>query len=64
MNRELDAPVGTFESAQLHQLRMALKSTYAQRLQDLQDMLDFNAQAEAKNPCLRWIAQRLRQFRG
>ena len=63
MNRELDAPMGSFESAQLHQLRMALKSTYAQRLQDLQDMLDFNAEAEARNPRLRWIANRLRQFR-
>lgn len=61
MNRKLDTPIGGFESAQLHQLRMALKSTYAQRLQDLQDMLDFNAEAEARNPRLRWIAQRLRR---
>jgi hypothetical protein len=40
---------------------MALKSTYAQRLQDLQDMLDFNAVAEARNPRLRWAAARLRR---
>src|SRR5688572_8082213 len=32
---------------------MALKSTYAQRLQDLQEMIDFNAEAEARNPRLR-----------
>jgi hypothetical protein len=38
---------------------MALKSTYAQRLQDLQDMLDFNAEAEARNPQLRAAVQRL-----
>ena len=52
-----------FEAAELHQLRMVLKSTYAQRLQDLQDMLDFNAEAEARNPRLRWAAARLRQPR-
>jgi hypothetical protein len=39
---------------------MALKSTYVQRLQDLQDMLDFNAEAEARNPRLRWVAEQLR----
>ncbi len=44
---------------QQNQLRMALKSTYAQRLQDLQDMLDFNAEAEARNPRLRRIADRM-----
>jgi hypothetical protein len=57
----LEAPTGSFEAAQLYQLRMALKSTYAQRLQDLQDMLDFNAEAEAHNPRLRWVAARLRR---
>ena len=61
MNRELEAPTGSFEAAELYQLRMALKSTYAQRLQDLQDMLDFNAEAEARNPRLRWAAARLRR---
>jgi hypothetical protein len=60
MNRELEPPAGSFEAAALYQLRMALKSTYAQRLQDLQDMLDFNAEAEARNPRLRWTAARLR----
>jgi hypothetical protein len=61
MNRELEPPAGSFEAAELYQLRMALKSTYAQRLQDLQDMLDFNAEAEARNPRLRWAAARLRR---
>jgi hypothetical protein len=61
MNRKREPPAGSFEAAELYQLRMALKSTYAQRLQDLQDMLDFNAEAEARNPRLRWAAARLRQ---
>jgi hypothetical protein len=52
---------GSFVAAELYQLRMALKSSYAQRLQDLQDMLDFDAEAEARNPRLRWAAARLRQ---
>lgn len=61
MTRELEPPAGSFEAAEWHQLRMVLKSTYAQRLQDLQDMLDFNAEAEARNPRLRWAAAQLRQ---
>jgi hypothetical protein len=60
MNREPEPPAGSFEAAELHRLRMALKSTYVQRLQDLQDMMDFNAEAEARNPRLRWAAERLR----
>jgi hypothetical protein len=58
---DLEPSAGSFEAAELHRLRMALKSTYAQRLQDLQDMLDFNAEAEAGNPRLRWVATRLRR---
>jgi hypothetical protein len=61
MNRELEPPAGSFEAAELYRLRVALKSTYAQRLQDLQDMLDFNAEAEARNPRLRWAAAQLRR---
>lgn len=53
-------PVGSFEAAEEFQLRMALKSTYAQRLQDLQEMLDFNAEAEARNPSLREAVKRLK----
>jgi hypothetical protein len=52
--------VGSFEDTEDFQLRMALKSTHAQRLQDLQDLLTFNREAEARNPRLRWIAERLR----
>ena len=51
---------GTFEEAELFQLRMALKSTPEQRLQDLQDMIDFNREAEASNPGLRELAEKLR----
>jgi hypothetical protein len=63
MNGKLEPPAGSFEAAELHRLRMALKSTHAERLQDLQDMLDFNAEAEARNPRLRWAAAQLRQPR-
>jgi hypothetical protein len=61
MNHELDPATGSFEAAAMNRRRMALKSTYAQRLQDLQDMVDFNAAAEAANPRLRWISARLRR---
>jgi hypothetical protein len=61
MSRELVPPAGSFEAAELSRLRMALKSSYEQRLQDLQDMLDFNAEAEARNPRLRWVAEQLRR---
>ena len=58
---KLEPPAGSFEAAELNLLRMALKSTYGQRLQDLQDMLDFNAEAEARNPRLGRIAAQLRR---
>ena len=58
---EFDPPAGTCEAAEMNRLRAALKSTYEQRLEDLQDMLDFNAAAEAENPRLRWIAALLRR---
>jgi hypothetical protein len=61
MNRELDPADGSFEAAEMHRLRMALRSSYTERLQDLQDMLDFSTAAEAANPRLRWIAAQLRQ---
>ena len=56
-----EPPDGSFKAAELFQLRMALKSTHAQRLQDLQDMLDFNTEAEARNPRLHWAVERLRR---
>jgi hypothetical protein len=59
MNVPRGSEAGGFEAAELFQLRMALESTYEQRLQDLQDMLDFNAEAEARNPRLRWAVEQL-----
>jgi hypothetical protein len=56
-------PDGSFEAASLWQLRMALRLSYAQRLQDLQDMIDFNAAAEASNPRLRAAVRRLARHR-
>ena len=52
--------IGSFEEAQLFRLRVGLELTPAQRLRDLQEMIKFNAEAEARNPGLRWIAEQLR----
>lgn len=60
MKEKPEPLTGSFEDAELFQLRMALKSTYEQRLQDLQDMIDFNAEVEASNPGLREISEKLR----
>jgi hypothetical protein len=49
---------GSRERALTAKLRVP---TFAQRLQNLQDMLDFNAEAEARNPRLRWAAAQLRR---
>jgi hypothetical protein len=54
-------PVGSFEEAELFRLHLALELTPAQRLQDLQDMIDFNAEAEANNPQLQRVVERLRR---
>jgi len=61
MSSAEEPPEGSFAAAALWQLRMALKSTPAQRLQDLQDMIDFNAAAEAANPRLRLAVKHLSQ---
>ncbi len=53
--------IGSFDEAVLFRLRTALTLTYTQRLKDLQDMLDFNAEAEARNPRLRARAEQLRR---
>jgi hypothetical protein len=55
-----DLEIGSFEEAEIFRLRQALALTPMQRLQDLEDMLQFNAEAEARNPGLRWAAERLR----
>jgi hypothetical protein len=52
--------IGSFEEAEMFRLRQGLALTPAQRLQDLEDMLQFNAEAEQRNPALRWAAERLR----
>jgi hypothetical protein len=52
--------IGSFEEAQLFRLREGVSLTPAQRLRDLQAMIDFNAEAEARNPQLRWVVEQLR----
>lgn len=60
MKSKLELPEGSFEDAELFRLQIGLKATYAERLQDLEDMLDFNAEAEARNPRLRQAVEMLR----
>ena len=62
MKLNAEPSVESFDGAALFQLRLALKSTYAERLQDLQDMLEFNADAEARNPGLRRAVERLQAY--
>ncbi|MEO8314122.1 MAG: hypothetical protein ABI645_04935 [Pseudomonadota bacterium] len=57
MNRNAEPTPGSFQAAEIFQLKLALKASPAQRLQDLQDMIDFNQRAETANPHLRDIAQ-------
>lgn len=52
-------PPGSFAAAELFQLKLALKATPAQRLQDLQDMIDFNSRAQELNPRLREVLRKL-----
>jgi hypothetical protein len=61
VNTRTEPPVGSFEEAELFRLRTALATTYAQKLKELEDMLAFNAEVEARNPHLRWIAEQLRR---
>lgn len=42
--------IGTFEEAVQFRLKMQLKSTPAERLQDLEDMWDFTTAVWEKNP--------------
>lgn len=50
-----------FAEAQRFRLQLSLRATPAERLRDLESMLEFSQQAQALNPRLRWIAERLRQ---
>jgi len=54
--------VGTFEEARWFHLRQGLALTAVERLRDLEIMRRFNADAEARNPALRWAAERLRNL--
>jgi hypothetical protein len=59
MKKRAEPNPGSFQAAEIFQLKLALKASAAQRLQDLQDMIDFNQRAETANPGLREIAQKL-----
>ncbi|MBS0611971.1 MAG: hypothetical protein JSS24_02215 [Proteobacteria bacterium] len=62
MNRQVspDPVIGSFAEAAIFQLRLALALTPLQRLQDLESMIQFNADAEARNPAIKWAAAQLR----
>ena len=49
-----------FREAERFRLRRSLRATPAERLRDLEEMLEFAARAEALNPRLKSIAERLR----
>ena len=53
-------PGEAFLDAERFRLRLSLQLSPAERLRDLEAMLQFNEAAEARNPRLRWIAERLR----
>ena len=55
------ARIGSFAEAELFRLREGLALTPAQRLRDLQGIIQFNAEAEARNPRLRWVIEQLRR---
>jgi hypothetical protein len=50
-----------FRDAARFRLRLSLRATPAERLQDLDAMVEFAANAEALNPHLQLIARRLRE---
>lgn len=52
-----------FKDAQRFRLWLSLRATPADRLRDLEEMLDFSRRAEELNPRLRSIAERLRAIR-
>jgi hypothetical protein len=57
-----DMDVG-FAEARRFQLGLGLALTPAERLRELEAMLDFNDMVEARNPSIRWVAERLRTWR-
>lgn len=62
MNRQVspDPVIGSFAEAEIFQLRLGLALTPVQRLEDLESMIQFNADAEARNPAIKWAAAKLR----
>jgi hypothetical protein len=52
-----------FREAQRFRLTLSLRATPAERLRDLEGMIEFAAMAEATNPRLRMVAERLRSRR-
>lgn len=56
-------PVGSFAEAERFQLLVALGTTYAERLRDLERMWDFNDMVEELNPHIRRIAVLMRAQR-
>jgi hypothetical protein len=55
-----DHVIGSFAEAQIFQLRLGLALTPAQRLQELESMIQFNADVEERNPAVKWAAAQLR----
>ena len=55
-----DPEIGSFAEARIFQLRLGLALTPIQRLQDLESMIQFNADAEERNPAIKWAAAQLR----
>lgn len=58
-----DLPAGdwSYEGAREFRLRMSLRATPAERLRDLEAMIDFNATVEARNPRVKRVAEALRR---
>lgn len=58
-----DLPTGgwSYEDAVEFRLRMSLRATPAERLRDLEAMIDFNATVEARNPRVKRVAEALRR---
>ena len=57
------ARVGSFAEAERFKFLVTLRMTYAERLQELEGMCDFNDMIEEQNPRVRHIAELLRSRR-
>lgn len=52
-----------YEDAREFRLRMSLRATCAERLRDLEAMIDFNAMVEVRNPRVKRVAEALSEPR-